>query len=308
MNAVPGPARGDVAHITLPDLIALGGPARSLRLRPRRRAAATSGALLSRMRGRGMEFDEVRPYQPGDDIRTMEWRITARTGRPHTKLFREERERPVLLTVDLGPAMFFATRGAFKSVVAARAAGLLAWAACLQGDRVGGLLFGSGDPVEIAPGRGQPGVLHFLRALAAHPAWQPGARAEPAALASTLQRLERVARPGSLIVLASDFRALTEDGRTALRRLGAHSDVMLLFVYDPFERDLPEPGVYLLTDGGGDRWLDTRVGALRARHRAAFEARVGALRALANDRGMALVSCETREDVLVTLRRALGRP
>ena len=103
-----------------------------------------SGIRVSRIRGRGMEYSESRIYLPGDDIRRIDWRVTARTGRPHTKLFHEERDRPVLFVVDLGAHMRFGTRGAFKSVVAAEAASLLAWAAAENGDRVGGLVPGGG--------------------------------------------------------------------------------------------------------------------------------------------------------------------
>ena len=106
----------------------------------------TQGAYLSALRGRGMEYDESRPYQAGDDIRTLDWLVTARTGKPHTKLFREERERPVIVAVDYRPAMFFATQGSFKSVQAARCAALLAWRAAQQGDRLGGFIFSALPP------------------------------------------------------------------------------------------------------------------------------------------------------------------
>ena len=123
-------------RVTSRELIELRRHARKLDLTRRRPALAQlAGNHASRFRGRGMDYQESRAYQPGDDIRNMDWRVTARSGRAHTKLFQEERERPVVFCIDLGPSLFFATRGALKSVIAARAATLLAWAAAAQGDR-----------------------------------------------------------------------------------------------------------------------------------------------------------------------------
>ena len=128
----------------LEELLALRGAAQGLRLPSRRPARAShAGAHQSAQRGRGLEFQEVRPYVSGDDPRTIDWRVTARRGRPHTKLFREERERPVWLLADLGAAMFFGTRRQLKSSVVVRAAALVAWSAVLAGDRVGALIAGS---------------------------------------------------------------------------------------------------------------------------------------------------------------------
>lgn len=303
-----GRAEDSLTTVTLPGLVALAGPARGLALRVRRARARLAGGFMSPLRGRGMEFDEVRPYQPGDDIRTMEWRITARTGRPHTKLFREERERPVLLVVDLCGSMFFATRGRFKAVVAAEAAALIAWSAEQHGDRVGGLVFSESCHREVEPRRSRSAVLHYLEQLVDHPAWQERARgaSDPQPFRSALQRLARVARPGSLIVLASDFRRLDAEGEGVLRMLAAGSDLMLLMVNDPFERELPPPGVYRLTDGALDLRLATALPGARARYREAFEARRERLRTLARARRMSFVPCDTAENVLPMLQRALG--
>ena len=127
--------------VTQAGLIRLNAPARAIALDVLRVNSLQTGAYVSHFRGRGMEFDESRPYQPGDDPRSIDWRVTARSTEAYTKLFREERERPVLVVVDLSSSMHFATRGAYKSVVASRAAALLSWAAHHRGDRLGGLIF-----------------------------------------------------------------------------------------------------------------------------------------------------------------------
>ena len=148
--------RGDGIHLTAGDLIALRPRCQSLRLPMRQPAAsALAGAYRSRFRGRGVDFLESRNYQPGDDIRNMDWRVTARTGRAHTKVFQEERERPVLVAVDAGPSLFFGTRKRLKSVAAAELAAVISWAAVRRGDRIGGFLFAPGSHRELRPAGGR---------------------------------------------------------------------------------------------------------------------------------------------------------
>ena len=146
------PAHGVYAELA--DLIALRYGARNLQIGKRKRALSVlAGPNKSNFRGRGIDFEEVRGYQPGDDIRTIDWRVTARTGSAHTKLFREERERPVLLVVDQRNSMFFGSQHCFKSVLAAQLASLLAWSALNNGDRVGGLVFNDNQHREFRPRR-----------------------------------------------------------------------------------------------------------------------------------------------------------
>ena len=166
------PADASPVSVSQPALIRLYGPAKAIALDVLRVNSLQTGAYVSRFRGRGMEFDESRPYQPGDDPRSIDWRVTARSTTAYTKLFREERERPVLLLVDLRSNMHFATRGCFKSVNASRAAALIAWAAHHRGDRLGGLIFGDTVHRELKPRLGRQAALRFVHALAEHPDWQ----------------------------------------------------------------------------------------------------------------------------------------
>ena len=199
------------------------------------------------MRGRGMEYDESRPYQAGDDIRTLDWRVTARTGKPHTKLFREERERPVYLCVDLTRSMRFATRGVFKSVAAARAAALLGWKAQQSGDRVGGIVFNDQLHHEMEPGRGAPAVIRLLKQMTVLGALGAlGAQVgesetsdKLSQLAHALERLKRLAKPGSLVFFLSDFRDLDDDAAGELGTIARHSDTYLAFIHDTFEATPP---------------------------------------------------------------------
>ena len=139
-------------QVTLADLVRLRAAGESLQLTAPRIRVAIEGGHVSPYKGRGVEFDESRPYQPGDDLRTIDWRVTARTGKPHTKVFREERNRPVFVWLDLRRPMLFATRGAFKGVRAAEIAALVAWSAVANGDRLGGLVFSETEHHEQRPG------------------------------------------------------------------------------------------------------------------------------------------------------------
>jgi len=158
----------DRVRVNRQSLIALRKAGAALPLKAVKTLGRMTGNYLSRFKGRGMEFDESRPYQPGDDARNLDWKVTARTGKPFTKLFREERERSVLLWVDYRAPMHFATRGLFKSVLAARTAALLAWGAIHHSDRLGGLIFSESGHLEVRPQQGKHAVLNFIRQLVSH--------------------------------------------------------------------------------------------------------------------------------------------
>jgi len=149
-----------VADLT--DLISLRFEATRLALPRNIRAThPISGQQRSKIQGRGVDFSEVRLYQPGDDVRSIDWRVTARTDRPHTKLFQEEKERPVMVLIDQGPSLFFGSKVRFKSVAAARLGVMLAWSALGEGDRVGGIIFNDEGHDEIRPRRSRKSVLHL---------------------------------------------------------------------------------------------------------------------------------------------------
>lgn len=276
---------------TLAELIALRGQA------SRSAAVAATGCApgghAAGHRSRGMEFSEARPYQSGDDVRSIDWRQTARRGKPYTKLFQEERERPVSLLVDLGPGMRFGTRLAFKSVVAARAAALLAWSAVAAGDRVGGIVWDGAAQHEVRPQGRHHGALALLRRLADVSAGQCG---EAAALAMPLRALKRTLRPGTTAVLISDFHALDGESEQAIGALAAHGDVALVHVYDAFEAEAPPAGLYRVTDGSRHITLDLRSVAARDHYEAAFAARRLALQRLARHASLRLLSVATHEN------------
>ena len=282
-------------RVTLADLVRLRPAGEAVRLTAPRVRVAAVGGHLSPYKGRGVEFDESRPYQPGDDLRTMDWRVTARTGKPHTKVFREERNRPVFVWLDLRRPMLFATRGAFKGVRAAEMAALIAWSAVANGDRLGGLVFSETEHHELRPALGARSALRLLQSIAAESFWQPVVATEPAEIDAerALQRLTRVARPGSVILLLSDFRGLGADADRHLRQLAGHCDLWLVHFFDPVEAELPPPGRYRIHNAGRSFAIETGNEAMRRRYHDRFEERRAGLRALARVPGIRVIDCAT---------------
>jgi len=302
------PKSEGITWISPQSLIKLRHDAGKLPLHSSRIHARQGGAYMSSFRGRGMEFDESRLYLPGDDIRNMDWRVTARTGEAHTKVYREERERPVLICLDLNESMFFATRGCFKSVVAAQAAALLAWSTSAHNDRLGALIFSGNDYVELKPRRGKSAVLDLIGRACRHPAWNWPAHGQVRNSIHALSRLRKVTRPGSLIFLISDFRALSEQAEMHLVNIARHNDVVLIQVYDPVEAELPPSGSYKVSDGINELQLDTADSQLRRQYRQRFDQRQGRLVKLCRQHRMYLMSIATQDDVLASLQQGLGIP
>lgn len=197
-----------------------------------------AGSYLAKTKGRGMEFDEVRHYQPGDDVRTIDWRVTARTGKVHTKLFREEKERPVFILTDLSSSMQFGSQLLLKSVQAAHLASLIAWHVKKTGDKLGGILFNDQQIVELKPAGRHVAVLRYLHQLIE---LQKVNRALPQQqnLANALGQLRRLARPGSLLFVISDFSQLDEQCLRHLQAMRLHNEIRLCQLSDPLEREAP---------------------------------------------------------------------
>lgn len=248
------------------------------------------GPHLSLATGRGLEFAGLRPYQSGDDPRSLDWRHTARRGRPFTKLFHEERERPVLLLADLGPSLQYATRGVFKCVQVARVAALLAWAAIAAGDRVGGLVRRVGELQSLPPAGREAGVMTLLRALAAPPSRADGATPP---LHAALERLLPTLRPGSELFIISDFTTLDPLTERALFALRRAQRLTLLRIADPLELAPPPPGCYPVADDGGSGILDLSSAAAREAYASGCAARTAQFTQLARRLGAAQLTLTT---------------
>ena len=293
------------ATFSTADLVGLRARAAGLSLDPHRSSRrGRAGARLSKFRGRGMEYSESRTYLPGDDIRSIDWRVTARTGRVHTKLFHEERDRPVLFVVDLGAQMRFGTRRAFKSVVAAETASLLAWAAVANGDRVGALAFGGGDTAESPVKGGRHGALSLFRVLAGVEN-ATDERVSSDGLGQALLRARRVARPGTLIIVISDFGTLRHPAERQLARLREHNDVLCVWIYDGLEAAPPPPARYPVGDGRRTTTLDTRSREVARALSHRFNAIEARIESACGRTGAVLVRIRCGEDVRTVLRENL---
>ena len=272
MSNVTAPPSG--AYADLNELIALRFSAQQLQLARRNRALSMlAGPNKSNFRGRGIDFEEVRNYQPGDDIRTIDWRVTARTGTAHTKVFREERERPVLVVVDQRSTMFFGSSHCFKSVLAAQLASLIAWSALNAGDRVGGLVFNGEEHREIRPRRSRKTVLALLSQVAEYNHNLPlPVESAGDSFAAMLSNLRRITRPGSSLCLISDFSgASQEHAREHLFQLSQHTELTAIACSDPLESRLPRAGKYAVTNGTERSELYTADRKLRRTYEQRFQ-------------------------------------
>ncbi len=253
------------AYTTFEELTRLATMAGRVPLyRPAAAKALMTGGHVSRLRGRGMDFEEYRGYQPGDDIRTIDWRASARTGKTLTRVYREERERPVLLLLDQHPGLFFGSQLNFKSVTAVETLALLGWKALQQGDRVGALLAGVDSQgairyEDMRPRRSRQYFLQILqRATAMNQHLRAGMGRKEDTLENLLTSANRLIHPGTLVVVISDFHHVSDKGLKSMALLARHSDVLGVQIVDPFDLHLPPAGLYAISDGQQRRLLDTR--------------------------------------------------
>lgn len=302
----PRPAP-DGIRVNLAELIEIRHRVREVQLfSSTARRSMLLGAHHSRLRGRGVDFDQVRVYQAGDDVRNIDWRVTARTQEPHTKLFHEERERPIFILVEQSRQLFFGSSRQFKSVLAAQAAALIGWAALEHNDRVGGLVFGSSAPHEIKPRRSKQSLLQLLnRLVRANHALHGELPDEPDGFGLALRRAREVLRPGSLVVVLCDERALSDTAERQLLLLGRHSELLLMPLSDPLDHALPAAGLLRFAQDGAQLELDTHDSALRQAYHALGQARQARWQRLAERLGSLLMPLSTQFELVEQLRERL---
>jgi len=291
----------------LAELVALRSRAAQLAAGARRRSAdRAAGSRHSPFRGRGMDYAESRAYAPGDDVRHIDWRLTARTGDLHTKLFAAERERTSAVLIDTAAALHFGTRSCFKSVQAARLGALFAWFAQAEGDRVCAAAFGRRAGQLPAAGT-QRGVLRVLKALCE---WsfpeQPGSA--PQSMARAIDALDRTLRAGAHVLLLLDAASLDDDALRGLQRLRRQHDVIAALLVDPLEREALPPGRYRVQTARGESLLEV-PGSGRPPWQQALRARQDAVLERLQRAGVGARLVSTREDPVPALRDLLrGAP
>lgn len=268
-----------------------------------------AGRHASRLRGRGLNFEEIRRYLPGDDIRSMDWHVTARLQKPHVRVYSEERDRPVLLVVDQRQSMFFGTRRCMKSVAAAEVAAAGAWRVFHAGDRVGAIVFNDAELIEIEPHRSRPRVMRILQAivrlnhqLSPNPAVPPN----PGMLNEALRRAQRLAKHDCLVCTVSDGLGVDAETERLAREIAAHNDMLVTFIFDPLEERLPGAGRLVFSHAGRQLQVDTSSPALRRDYAADFEQRQAAVDRFCRQGQVPRLRISTERDVAEQIREQLG--
>ncbi|MFT7560992.1 MAG: hypothetical protein ACI93R_002917 [Flavobacteriales bacterium] len=306
LNDIP-----DTVGVKLQDLLSLRQSAKDFKLAIRQQSKSIiSGASRSNMRGRGMEFAEVRPYRPGDDIRTIDWRVTARTQQTYTKLFEEEKERPVYILVDQRKAMFFGSQDQFKSVYAAKCAAFIAWCALNNNDRIGAMVFSDYAQRDIRAKRSKKALLAFFHdlqlfnhALASEDlAKELPLSEQENSLASMLEEVERISKPGSAIYVISDFHDYDKKCNKPLSMLARHNDVNLIRIFDELERSLPVTGTFKITNGENTLRFNSGNTKFNHKYTELFDTLHENIKNDANARNIRFVSSSTKVQFLDFVR------
>lgn len=262
-----------------------------------------AGQSHSPFRGQGLEFEEVREYVHGDDIRNIDWRVTARTGKPHLKLFSEERERSVMVCVDVNHTMKFGTKNTFKSIQAARAAALLTWSAIASHNRVGSAFFGNvpGGMAFVDPSRSRRALWRTLKQLCDHTIYYQ----ESVSLSNHLQYLNKAVPSGALVFIISDFMTIDDALKKRLANLHRHADVVLISINDPAEAWLPSIGDIKLSDDHQSAKIDSHDATGGERYHQHWQQNRQALKTIVQSLGLSWIKLFTPDDVRSVLRQEI---
>jgi uncharacterized protein (DUF58 family) len=302
--------KAEGVYVSLKDLVALRAHAHGFSFLPRQPVhSLLAGRHGSKLRGRGLNFEEIRRYQPGDDIRQIDWKVTARTRETHSRVYTEERERTTLLLVDQRVSMFFGSVNRMKSVTAAETAALAAWRVLQQQDQVGALVFNDSDIAEIRPHRSQSSVMRMLAAIAKKNrmlAVNSDQQSNPDMFNEVLRRCERLAKHDCLVCIISDGTGRNEETQRLVTRISQHNDILFGFIYDPLEAELPQAGPLVFGDGQGQLEVDTGQRDLRDRFRDEFDDSRAGGRAFLLGRKVPVIPLHTVDDVVSQVRKLLG--
>ena len=297
-------------YVDLDQLIALEQKGRKVSLLPRQPVhSLLSGRYASRMRGRGLNFEEIRDYRSGDDVRSIDWKVTARLQSPHVRVFNEERDRQGVLVVDQRLSMFFGTRRAMKSVTAAEIAAVVAWRILSVGDRVGGIVFNDRSIEEVRPQRSRRIVLQYLTKLAEQNqalGVGRGITRDATMLNRALDRIRRVAPHDATVVIFSDFDGADETTRHAIAALAAHNTVIAVLIHDPSQSELPAAGRMTVTDGELQIALDVAHGSTRQNILDMSKIRLRNVLEWTRDFGVPVLPLSTAEEPVNQLHHLLG--
>ena len=262
----------------------------------------------SRLRGRGLDFDELRHYRPGDDIRMLDWKVTDRTGRPHVRSYRDEREHQALLLVDQRATMFFGSQVRMKSVTAVEFAALGAWRILESGDRVGALMFNDEQIIEVKPHRSRKAVSNLLNRLVTlnHSLPAPPGTNNAGQLNRALRETNRLAKHDCLVLIVSDLDGWNSETVSSIKRLARHNDVVVSLVYDPLEQRIPGDSPMIFSDGALQIQVDSREPRLQKNFQQHFENKIEFLQGELKKHDVPVISIDTVSPVDAQLRATIG--
>jgi uncharacterized protein (DUF58 family) len=295
--------------IRLQDLLALRARSRGISFLPRQPVTSIlAGQHASRLRGRGLNFEELRRYIPGDDPRTIDWKVTARTRKVHSRVFTEERERPVLLVIDQRMSMFFGSRSKLKAVVAAEAAALAAWRTLADQDRIGAIVFGDRERSVIRPQRSPAAVMAILKAIVDRnqSLHAQAAPSDPSQLNLALRQVNALATHDYLVVLITDAHGANDESKRLATEISQHNDVLMVFVYDPLEVDFAARPRAIVSDGRAQLEVPSEVSRIRNAFQQDFQSRLTAAKKFLLTRQVPVLMLDTQDDVATQISRQLG--
>lgn len=293
--------------VSLSDLLSMEAFANgfSFQAKKQKVRSVLGGKHASKLRGRGMDFEEVRQYVAGDDIRNIDWKVTARTQKTHSKVFSEEKEKPALVVVDQSRTMFFGSQKKTKAVVAAKIAAIVSFKIQKEGDRVGGLVFTETEVDVVLPKRNRKNTLRFLERIVAHNhsliKQEVGEREK--VLTEATNKVQNIVTHDYLIIIISDFVHYSEKVIKYLARLSKHNDVLLVKVFDPVERDLPEEKI-IMGDGDKQIAIDGKKKSIQQKFQKGFDDDLSDFEAAMLKYRIPLIQLNTIDDIDFQLKSA----
>lgn len=299
------------AYVTLDDLLRMRHRAKGFSFLPKQPVhSLLSGRHASRLRGRGLDFEELRRYYEGDDVRTIDWRATARLGEPQLRVYKEERDRPVILLVDQRLSMFFGSRRTMKSVIAAEAAALAAWRVTSLGDRIGGVVVSDNGLDEIRPRARNAAIGPLLEAIVRRNSELKAEDPRPLdrrLLNVALGKVARLLPHDGLLTLITDAAGADAETVQLVTQITAHNDVLMVFIFDPLEAMLPDIGHVVVADADRQIEVETALKGLRTKFAASFAERRAAIESFSRRRAIPVLPLSTERDTTEQFRELLGR-
>jgi len=282
--------------------------------------SALSGKNVSKLRGRGLNFEELRHYRPGDDIRSMDWKVTQRTGKPHIKVFTEERERNVFLAIDQRMTMFFGSTNKMKSVIAAELSALIAWQISDSGDRIGAVIYNDQQTKVIPAKRGRQHVVNLLsevlkknHELSLDKSLDKSIDKSAQANASDsesfnkmLATLNKVTSHNGLIILIGDGHGFNDKSTDFIKQLRQHNEVIACHVFDPLEQTLPKMSQMIVSDGKQQIQFSSDNKKVQKKYQDEIARQLESYVKSAKKYRIPLIEIDTISPVEQQLRKALG--